>query len=108
MKLLDILALIVTLLCRVAAWPPSNERNSGWYGRSNSYGHPRCHGTNFVPDQVLHLTYENVSIGCQTRTSVLINGSLPGPVLRLKPGQTSWIRVYNDMTDFNATIVSFP
>ena len=73
---------------------------------SNGYSHPQRHDSTFVPDHILHLTYENVSIGCQTKLSVLINGSLPGPELRLKPGKTSWIRVYNDMTDYNATIVS--
>lgn len=76
-------------------------------GRSSGdYGHPRCHDESFTPDYTLHLTYENISIGCQHRPSVVVNGSLPGPELRLKPGKTSWIRVYNDMTNFNATIVS--
>lgn len=67
--------------------------------------HLQCHDSSFVPDHVLRLTYEDVSIGCQTRPSVLVNGSLPGPELRLLPGKTTWIRVYNDMSDYNATMV---
>lgn len=90
----------------VAAWGPYDEQRHGWHGPPGGYGPPICHDSSFVPDHVLRVTYENVSIGCQTRPSVLINGSLPGPELRLKPGRTSWIRVYNDMTDYNATIVS--
>ncbi|KAJ5259627.1 hypothetical protein N7478_012608 [Penicillium angulare] len=38
------------------------------------------------------------------RYSALVNGSSPGPELRLKEGQVSWIRVYNDMEHENATI----
>jgi L-ascorbate oxidase len=59
---------------------------------------PIRHDDSFVPDHVLVVTYENISIGCQTRPSVVINGTSPGPEIRLKAGKTSWIRVYNHMT----------
>lgn len=108
LHLLDALVLVLTLLDHVAAWSPKKERHSDRHGPSHGYGHPRCHDASFIPDHILLLTYANISIGCQTRPSVLVNGSLPGPDLRLKPGKTSWIRVYNDMTDVNATVVSSP
>lgn len=82
---------------QVSAWSLQDEQIS-------KYGPPRRHDSSFVPDYVLHITYETVSIGCQTRPSALINGSLPGPELRIPPGKTSWIRVYNEMTDKNATM----
>ncbi len=98
--------LLLALVWQAAAWSPNNEREHGWTGRPGGFGSPRCHDSDFEPDHVLRLTYEDVSVGCQTRTSALVNGSLPGPALRLKPGKTSFIRVYNDMTDYNATMVS--
>ncbi|KAF2092143.1 multicopper oxidase [Saccharata proteae CBS 121410] len=57
----------------------------------------------FVPDHVLRMTYENISIGCQSRMSVVVNGTTPGPEIRLLAGKTSWIRVYNDMDNYNLT-----
>ncbi|WPH00141.1 L-ascorbate oxidase [Acrodontium crateriforme] len=67
-------------------------------------GPPQHHGNDFVPDHILRVTLANVSVGCQTRQSVLVNGTLPGPELRLKAGKTNWIRVYNDMEEYNTTI----
>ncbi|TQN67917.1 Multicopper oxidase aurL2 [Colletotrichum shisoi] len=90
----------LSLLTHVCAWGPPKSTNSP----PGHYGGRKAHGHSFVPDHVLRLTYENVSIACQTRPSALINGTLLGPTLRLKPGQRSWIRVYNDMKDHNATI----
>jgi FtsP/CotA-like multicopper oxidase with cupredoxin domain len=58
-------------------------------------GRPVVHGSDFVPDHVLVVTYET-----------LVNGSTPGPTLRLQPGKTSWIRVYNNMPNDNLTMVS--
>ena len=89
----------------VDAWGPADERNNNFQGRPGGYGPPRCHDSSFVPDYVLRVTYSNISMGCQERASALINNTLPGPEIRLKPGKTSWIRVYNDMTDYNTTIV---
>ncbi|KAK1520268.1 L-ascorbate oxidase [Colletotrichum costaricense] len=88
------------LLTQVSAWGPRKSD----HGPPGHYGGRQKHGASFTPDFVLKMTYENVSIGCQTRMSALINGTLFGPTLRLKPGRRSWIRVYNDMPDHNATI----
>jgi FtsP/CotA-like multicopper oxidase with cupredoxin domain len=68
-------------------------------------GRPVVHDSDFVPDHVLVVTYENTSIACQSRLSTLVNGSTPGPTLRLQPGKTSWVRVYNNMADYNLTMV---
>lgn len=63
------------------------------------------HGQSFHPDYVLRITEETVPIACQLRKSVLVNGTSPGPEIRLKPGSTTWIRVYNDMDALNTTMV---
>ena len=96
---------LVALVSRAPAWGSNMESRETRHSRPGGYGPPRCHDHSFVPDHVLRITYEDISIACQTRPSVVVNGSLSGPELRLKPGKTSWIRVYNDMTEFNATIV---
>lgn len=62
------------------------------------------HDSSFVPDIVLEASYKNINIDCQTRRSVVINGTSPGPLVRLKEGKTSWIRVYNNLKDDNLTI----
>ncbi|USP75998.1 hypothetical protein yc1106_03272 [Curvularia clavata] len=36
--------------------------------------------------------------------SVLVNGTSPGPELRLPGGKTSWVRVCNDMDEYNTTM----
>lgn len=74
------------------------------WGPPNGYGGPRQHGADFHPDIVLRASYQNISVGCMSRASVVINGTSPGPGLRLRPGKTSWIRVYNDMDSFNLTM----
>lgn len=84
---------------------PTPSAAGSWTGPPGSYGPPQTHNASFVPDHVLRMTHENVTVGCQSRASTLFNGTTPGPELRLKPGQTSWIRVYNDMADYNATVV---
>jgi L-ascorbate oxidase len=68
------------------------------------YGGPQVHDSSFVPDEVLRISEENVFIGCESRVSVLVNGTSPGPALRLQPGKTTWIRVYNDMDHWNTTM----
>ena len=65
------------------------------------------HDSTFTPDFYLSVTYENHTVACQQRTSVLVNGTSPGPSLYLQPGKTSWVRVCNNMTDYNTTMVSF-
>lgn len=64
------------------------------------------HDDAFQPDHILRVTAQDYAEACTNRYSVLVNGSSPGPELRLKEGQVNWIRVYNDMKDDNTTIVS--
>ena len=64
------------------------------------------HDTSFYPDYTLRATAQNISVACQSRYSVIINGTSPGPLIYMQEGQTTWIRVYNDMPDQNLTIVS--
>jgi hypothetical protein len=63
------------------------------------------HDHTFTPDHILRVTNENVDIACDQHLSVVVNGSTPGPALRLAPGAASWIRVYNDVEDQNLTMV---
>jgi L-ascorbate oxidase len=64
------------------------------------------HDESFVPDAVLRVTEQVIVQSClPAKATVLINGTSPGPELRIKGGQTYWIRVYNDMTDKNCTMV---
>lgn len=44
-------------------------------------------------------------MNCEQRESVIFNGTMPGPPLYLKEGETTWVRVYNDMSDLNFTVV---
>lgn len=64
------------------------------------------HNETFVPDAVLRVTVQNISQSClPSKMTVLVNGTSPGPELRLGAGKTYWIRVYNDMMDQNLTMV---
>lgn len=68
-----------------------------------------CHDQTFVPDAVLRVTAENQTTSClPSKSTVLINGTSPGPELRLIEGRTYWIRVYNDIPDANLTMVRPP
>ncbi|OGE47865.1 hypothetical protein PENARI_c035G09877 [Penicillium arizonense] len=62
------------------------------------------HDNSFQPDHILRVTAQNYSQACMERYSVLVNGSSPGPELRLQEDKVSWIRVYNDMEDSNVTM----
>ncbi|KAJ6007926.1 hypothetical protein N7540_011902 [Penicillium herquei] len=62
------------------------------------------HDGSFQPDHILRVTAQNYTEACDTRYSALVNGSSPGPELRLREGKVNWIRVYNDMKDENTTI----
>lgn len=62
------------------------------------------HDSTFVPDYTLRISASDIQINCETRHSVVLNGTSPGPTLRLKQNQIVWIRVYNDMPDTNSTI----
>jgi L-ascorbate oxidase len=64
------------------------------------------HDETFVPDAILRITQADITQSClPPKLVVLVNGTSPGPELRLKEGQTYWIRVYNDMVDRNYTMV---
>ncbi|KAE8448912.1 hypothetical protein EG329_008708 [Mollisiaceae sp. DMI_Dod_QoI] len=64
-----------------------------------------CHDDTFVPDAVLRVTAQNKTTSClPSKSTVLVNGTAPGPELRLVEGQTYWIRVYNDMPSANLTM----
>ncbi|KAF7197409.1 Laccase-like multicopper oxidase 1 [Pseudocercospora fuligena] len=84
----------------VAAWGPRGSPN----GPPGHYGGPCEHGADFQPDFILRITEANIPVACQNRTSVLVNGTSPGPPIRLQPGRRSWIRVYNDMEHANTTM----
>jgi len=71
---------------------------------SNTTG-VHTHNAGFKPDFYLSITYQNHSVACEHRMSALINGTSPGPALRLPAGKTSWVRVCNNMDEFNTTIV---
>ena len=63
------------------------------------------HNASFSPDYMLRATAQNITIDCQSRYSVVFNGTSPGPPLYFEEGQTTWVRVYNDMSDQNLTTV---
>ncbi|KAL4807470.1 Cupredoxin [Aspergillus unguis] len=62
------------------------------------------HDGSFHPDHILRVTAKTISEDCSERYSVVVNGSASGPELRLKEGEVTWIRVYNDLSDANTTI----
>lgn len=64
------------------------------------------HDSSFTPHYALHVTYETVNVACRTKLLGLVNGTSPGPVLYLKEGETTWVRVYNDQEGRNLTMVS--
>ncbi|TLD31602.1 hypothetical protein PspLS_01825 [Pyricularia sp. CBS 133598] len=64
----------------------------------------RVHDRTFKPDYVLVATAQNITINCQTRYSVVFNGTSPGPPLTFHENQTTWVRVYNRIKDQNVTV----
>ncbi|KAI2779885.1 putative multicopper oxidase [Daldinia loculata] len=62
------------------------------------------HDSSWKPEYVLHVTFEEITMNCEQRESVIFNGTMPGPPLYLKEGKTTWVRVYNDMSDLNFTV----
>lgn len=64
------------------------------------------HNDSFSPDAILRVTTQNVSLGGVQRLTTLVNGSMPGPELRVPENETAWIRVYNDMKGQNLIMVS--
>jgi len=52
------------------------------------------------------VTEAEVTQSCITKDHViLINGTTPGPEIRLTEGKIYWIRVFNDMAGQNLTMV---
>jgi L-ascorbate oxidase len=64
----------------------------------------KTHDDTFQPDEVLRVTVQSINQACRSRDSAVVNGTSPGPPLRLTPGHTTWLRVYNDMDDANLTM----
>ncbi|KAK7970140.1 hypothetical protein PG988_009213 [Apiospora saccharicola] len=64
---------------------------------------PVSHGASWEPEYVLVATAQSITINCESRYSVVFNGTSPGPVLHLQEGKTTWVRVYNQMVDKNFT-----
>ncbi|KAI1193777.1 L-ascorbate oxidase [Nemania serpens] len=56
------------------------------------------------PEYSLYATEEVITVNCEARRSVVLNGTYPGPTLYLKEGQTTWIRVYNQLHNLNLTV----
>lgn len=72
-------------------------------------GLTHSHDASFVPDAVLRVTEGQLAQSClPAKSTVLVNGTAPGPELRLQEGKVYWIRVYNDMPDNNLTMVDKP
>jgi FtsP/CotA-like multicopper oxidase with cupredoxin domain len=69
---------------------------------------PMRHDSSFTPDFVLRITEQPFTQSCITKTEViLVNGTSPGPEIRLTEGNIYWIRVFNDMDNKNLTMVTY-
>jgi len=67
---------------------------------------PMLHDTSFSPNFTLRVTEQPFTQSCITKNDViLINGTSPGPELRLREGNIYWVRVFNDMENNNLTMV---
>ncbi|KAI0470097.1 Cupredoxin [Xylariaceae sp. FL0804] len=62
------------------------------------------HGGDWKPEYVLIATAENITVNCESRYSVVLNGTSPAPTLHLQEGKTTWVRVHNRMVDQNTTV----
>ncbi|ORX33571.1 multi-copper oxidase laccase-like protein [Kockovaella imperatae] len=56
------------------------------------------------PDYILRISNQTIASDCQPRSSVVVNGTAPGPLLTFQEGQHYWVRVFNDLPDQNTTI----
>ena len=63
------------------------------------------HDASFEPDIILRISSQQRTITGFTQSVPLVNGTYPGPKIELTAGQTTWIRVYNDMQGENLTMV---
>lgn len=67
---------------------------------------PMLHDASFTPDFILRVTEGPYTLSCITKSYViLVNGTSPGPEIRLTEGNIYWIRVFNDMDNNNLTMV---
>lgn len=89
------------------SWLTSSILFSSWFSYWVFAASLVSHDETFIPDHILHVTAQDISQACDTRYSVVVNGTSPGPTIRLKAGKPAWIRVYNDMLDANLTMVCF-
>ncbi|KAI3339254.1 L-ascorbate oxidase [Ustulina deusta] len=62
------------------------------------------HDDQWQPEYAIYATWEDITVNCEHRRSVVFNGTYPGPALYLKEGQTTWVRAYNHLPDVNLTI----
>ena len=63
------------------------------------------HDKSFIPDATIRISEQNLTQSClPPKPVIVLNGTSPGPELRLLEGGTYWIRVYNDIAHSNATI----
>lgn len=70
---------------------------------------PMRHDESFTPDYVLRVSEQQFTQSCIMKDSViLVNGTSPGPELRLTEGNIYWVRVFNDMENKNLTMASEP
>ena len=76
----------------------------GWLGSTALAS--TVHNSSFSPDYILRVTSVALPIACESRQSVVVNGTSPGPTLNLTAGVVTWVRVYNDMMDQNLTMAS--
>lgn len=68
---------------------------------------PVFHDASFSPDFILNVTEKPFTQSCISKPAViLINGTSPGPEIRLAEGKIYWIRVFNDMDNQNLTMVT--
>ena len=77
----------------------------GWLG-TTALAASTVHNSSFSPDYILRVTSVALPMACESRQSVVVNGTSPGPTLNLTAGVVTWVRVYNDMTDQNLTMAS--
>jgi len=66
---------------------------------SSAHSHRNLPRSDWKPWYELHITAEEIMLGCDTRFSVVVNGQSPGPTLFFQEGVTTWVRVYNHIAE---------
>ncbi|KAI1175254.1 L-ascorbate oxidase [Nemania sp. FL0916] len=62
------------------------------------------HDELWQPQYTIYATQKDIIVNCEHRYSAVLNGTYPGPTLYLKEGETTWIRVHNQLQGLNLTI----